>query len=297
MVLVGSADVRPDAFALGVLRRDGIVVPFAAFDGKRWSNRWPGPTTSDLQVPVNVASVPKRWWGPLGAIGEWQVWTGAAPGTVRVLQPDWVAVHCTRQVALKTDYRSAELPPPPTAQPYPKDGLTVWPPRPVERILILPASDPAVAELEDVVRSAFNRSERDTADRFRHPVRERTRETTAPTIEAVYAWGAPPRLFYVEAARSYRSDSNRADSCVVGFGTGWFLRTETSGIRVADMAVDLLPCDRYGATYMLPLGVIRAADRTFWIAQYSGWDHERFVVVEIKKDKVEAVVSTWGGAC
>ena len=63
------------------------------------------------------------------------------------------------------------------------------------------------------------------------------------------------------------------------------------------MFVDLLRCNRYGASYMLPLGVVRIAGRLFWLAQFSGWDHERYAVLEIKPKKVEVMFSTWGGGC
>ena len=48
---------------------------------------------------------------------------------------------------------------------------------------------------------------------------------------------------------------------------------------------------------MLPLGVMRLGGRLFWIAQFSGWDHERFVVIEIKAKTVEVAVNVWGGGC
>jgi hypothetical protein len=291
-----AADARPDPISLGILRRDGIVIPFAAFDGKRWNNPWPPATSADLEVPITLSSVPKRWWGAVGPVGEWQVWTGGDPRTVRVVQPDWVDVHCARQVALRTDYRSAEPPPERRTQPYPKDGLAVWPAQAIERVQILAPDDPEAKALRDALRDAFNRAERDTADRFAHPVKEKTREAIGPNIEALYAFGQSPRLYYVEATRGYRSDSFRERDCAIAFGTGWFMRSD-AGMKRIDMAVDVLQCDRYGATYMLPLGVLRVGERIFWVAQYSGWDHERFVVVEVKKDKVEAVVSTWGGGC
>jgi hypothetical protein len=58
-----------------------------------------------------------------------------------------------------------------------------------------------------------------------------------------------------------------------------------------------LRCDRYGATYMLPLGVMRLNGKIYWLAQFSGWDHERYVVVEMQKKNVEAVVNAYGGSC
>ena len=80
----------------------------------------------------------------------------------------------------------------------------------------------------------------------------------------------------------------------MAYGTGWFVR---EGDRVTSLltGVDLLNCDRAGASYMLPLGVVRIGGRLFWLAQFSGWDHERFAVVEIKAKTVGAVLSVWGG--
>jgi hypothetical protein len=48
---------------------------------------------------------------------------------------------------------------------------------------------------------------------------------------------------------------------------------------------------------MLPLGALRVNGRTFWLVQFAGWDAERYVVIEVTKKRVEAMVSAWGGGC
>src|SRR5262249_47343551 len=103
---------RAAPFTVGVLRRDGIVVPFATYDGRSWSERWPKPT-DDLSIPVTVGSVPSKWWGPTGPLDTWQAWVeGGEPRSVKVLQPDWVDAHCVRQIGLRTDYQPNQIPPP-----------------------------------------------------------------------------------------------------------------------------------------------------------------------------------------
>ena len=289
-----AADSAP--FTVGALRRDGVIIPFAAYDGKRWASRWP-PPSRDESVPISVSSVPGRWWGPAGARENWQAWivgeTREVP-PLKVVQPDVVDVHCTRQIGLRTDYRPADVPPPPLEQPYPKDGLVVSPPQTVERIQILRPLSAELAPLQPILTETFNRAERDTASRFRHPVREKQREQHEPEIEAAYAFGDSPRVYYVESIRAYRTIGER--ECTIAFGTGWFVR-DGATFRAIEMTVDVLPCDKYGATYMLPFGVMRLNGKVYWLAQYSGWDHERFVVVEIKPKQVEAVVNAWGGGC
>ncbi|PYP35532.1 MAG: hypothetical protein DMD48_14180 [Gemmatimonadetes bacterium] len=295
-VMVGAADPPRGAFGVGALRRDSVVVPFASFDGKRWSSAWPPPGL-ELTVPIDLRAVPSRWWGPTRALESWQAWTAPSPLMLRVVQPDWVDVHCVRQIGLRTDYLPSTLPPPRTEQPYPKDGLAVSPPQPVERAEIVPSSADEVRSFTRVLTQAFNEAERLVEQRHGHPVARRAREGVEPTIEAVYAFGASPRVYYVEANRRYRELGQFLGECAaLAFGTGWFVRDE-AGVRPLTMGVDLLPCDRSGASYMLPLGVMRVGGRLFWIAQFSGWDHERFVVIEIKAKTVEVAVSVWGGGC
>lgn len=293
---LGAADSPGGAFGVGVLRRDGVIVPFAAFDGKRWGNAWPLPAL-DLTVPIDLRGVPSKWWGPTRALESWQAWTAGEPRTLRIAQPDWVNVHCVRQIGLRSDYLPPIAAPPRTEQPYPKDGLAVSPPRPVERIAVVPTTSEELRALMPALLEAFNHAERQVEDRYGHPMSRRAREGRVPDLEAVYAAGEHPRIYYVEATRRYRELGRRWDDCTaVAFGTGWFAR-EGEQVRSLDTAVDLLACNRSGASYMLPLGAMRVAGRLFWLAQFSGWDHERFVVVEIKPKTVEAVLSVWGGSC
>jgi len=286
---------RSGSFALAVMRRDGFIVPFATFDGKRWASTWPAPQFL-LEIPINLQSVPKAWWGPTGPLAEWQLWLpGAkAPRAVRVTQPDWFSAHCLRQIGLRSDYKAERAIPPQTEQPYPKDGLALSPTQALELIEVVPPGGAGAETMATGLREKFNEAELETDRRFGHPIPRKTREPMLPTIEALYAFGEQPRTYYIEASRTYRSADEK--TCRIGFATGWFVR-DGDKTKWLDVAVDLLPCNKYGATYMLPFGALRIGQRTFWIAQYAGWDHERYVVIELKKNAVEAVVSAWGGGC
>ncbi len=291
-----SAQLKPLGFALAVMRRDGLLVPFAAFDGKRWTSTWPQPQFQ-LEIPINLQSVPKAWWGGTGPLADWQLWIPGKPVArpVRVTQPDWINAHCLRQIALKSDYRSDRPVPPLTEQPYPKDGLAIASGQTLDPIDVIPAGGVAAEALATGLREKFNAAEVEVDRRFGHPISRKIREPQQPVIEALYAFGEHPRTFYIEASRTYRSADEK--SCRIAFATGWFMRDAEPSAKWLDVAVDLLPCNKYGATYMLPFGALRVGTRTFWIAQYAGWDHERYVVIELKPHAVEAVVSAWGGGC
>ena len=291
--LAAAADQPAAAFIVGALRRDGLVLPFAAYDGKHWSAPWPLPEF-DRPIPINLISIPKGWWGKAGPRDTWQVWVDDAAQTIHVTQPDFAKVHCTRQIGLRTDYRPAEPPPPPDTQPYPKDGLAVSPPQPLEPIAVLSPGATELLPLWPTMRDAFNKAERETAGRFNDPVSEKVREKYDPQIEAAYAYGTSPRIYYVESSRTYRAFGD--DDCAIAFGTGWIVKTGEDYKPLA-MTVDIVGCNRYGATFMLPFGVMTLGGHTYWLAQFSGWGHERDVVIEVKPKDVEAVVNVWGGGC
>ena len=298
-VTLAVAGVRADsreAFAVGVLRRDGVVLPFAVFDGKRWTAPWPGPT-GDLTVPIDLRAVPKRWWGLGSILDGWDAILSGGTRPVRVLQPDWVDVACSRYVGLKTDYQSPQPPPPRAVQPYPKEGLAVSPSHRVERVEIVSLASHELRALVPVVQASFNEAEREVESRSGHPITRRAREGIAPTIEAIYAFGDSPRTYYIEAVRPYRRLGQSVGDCAaIGSGTGWFVR-DAAGVRALTMAVDVLNCEREAASYMLPLGVLKLNDHLYWLAQFAGWGHERYVVLDVKKKVVEVVINKWGGAC
>src|SRR5690242_19293191 len=79
----GAGQAGSERFTLGVMRADGILLPFAAFDGKNWTTPWPAENRRidgrPIDLPENLQAVPREWWGK-DVPAEWRVWprTGAA---------------------------------------------------------------------------------------------------------------------------------------------------------------------------------------------------------------------------
>lgn len=296
-----------DKFAVGVLRRDGIVVPFATFDGKRWRQDWPEPRGSE-EIPASIDNVPPRWWGGLGPLDTWQAWTAAAaPLRLRVLQPDWYDAQCVRHVGLRTDYRSMLPRVDPKAAPFPKDGIAIAPPRGPETIERVEIENVGMSAPE--VAAAFNEAERKAVKRFedrsKFPIPAERRGDAQLKIEAIYAAGSRSgtRVYYVEASKQYAfrdrmNDDARLGRCAqVSFGGGWFVGDANRPLKPLGFEVAVVACNRYQARYMLPLGATRLAGRYFWIAQWAGWDYEEYSIVEIKQDKTDVALRAWGGGC
>ena len=81
----------------------------------------------------------------------------------------------------------------------------------------------------------------------------------------------------------------------MAFGTGWFVARGRPASGRSTTAVDLLRVrSRAAPATCCRSASMRIGGRLFWLAQFSGWDHERYVVVEIKPKTVEAVVERRG---
>jgi len=307
--LAGLLQPHSSALTLGVLRRDALIVPMAAYDGREWKNFWPTAGEGG-DVPVNLRSVPANWWGPAGPRETWQVWTPApSPQLVTVRQPDWAPTFCQKQIGLRTDYQPRVWPPKPDTSPFPKDGLAVSPPHAIEPIdVVSPGSNEAddvleaihtpFADREQVALTNLRPAHIYNPERFPETPDEGVlRATPSMAIEALYAYGATHRTYFVEAVREYRQ---KGACMATGFSTGWVHRDSGKfTVQPGPFVLDF--CDRRNISYMLPLGVLPLPTGTFWIAQISSWYGEAYTVQDISADQKKTdprpALITRGGTC
>ena len=305
LTLAGLPQPSTTSFTIGVLRRDALIVPFATYDGKQWNNYWPAPAES-VRVPLGLRNVNKRWWGPAGPRDTWQVWTAdTSPHVVSVRQPDWVSSYCHKAIGLRTDYQPRLRPPPLSVNPYPKDGLAVSPPRPVEAIEILAPDSRERGDVVEGIHARFAELEHDLFDNLR---RTRTgsqrqfpetldqkelRALPPMAIDAVYAYGTSRRTYFVEGAREYKWKG----TCLGVILVRGLIARESGKFSTEGLRLGLTACDRGTATYMLPLGVMSVPTGVYWIAQISGWSRELYSIIDITPGSKAADKSAPGGGC
>jgi len=102
---------QPQRFALAIVRLDGAIVPFAAFNGGRWERAWPEADEA-TESAGTIDGTPSVW----SKRGErvprvWTVWpaTGARSIQAQVTGIQVADAHCGGQVALKTNLRSVKM--------------------------------------------------------------------------------------------------------------------------------------------------------------------------------------------
>ena len=297
-----KSEPAPDRGVLAVLRRDGIIFPFAAFRGSVWSAPWPGGLR-EVELPINLASIPERWWGGWRP-DSWRAWM--PDGTSREIQaqaPAQFRVHCAIRLGVRTDYRPTDPLPVLPVEPFPKDGLAATGGIRVEPIeIVKPSASEWVALAVDLLEQ-FGRVEDSevsaAADRsgWRHPFPRESRKKLPVRIESWYRTRVQDTMFsYIEAVRSY-PPGPQDDGC--GLETvfsGWIYHENGTLLKRTDLGARLTYCDRVNATYMLPFGRIQVKDRVYWVAQYSGHESEGYGVVRLAGTRATAVADYFAGS-
>jgi hypothetical protein len=215
----GAGGQASGPFTLAVLRKDGVVIPFAHFDGRKWSNSWVVPTKA-FEVPLSLDDVPDRWWPQKKTITAWTAWpTYRSSRRIETQGPVLLRAHCQRTVGLRTNWAPNEIPPPDGVQPYPKEGVaTAGGSVMVEPVQLMADTAPEwkmVAEnVSEEVTARELAAVRSLGSVWTHPVPEAQRAKTPFEPEVVLrshdrasGWD----VYYFEGVKRYASKPRPGD--------------------------------------------------------------------------------------
>lgn len=298
-VLLQASAPAPDRapFTVGVLRRDGALLPFAAWDGRRWSVPW--PSDERHAIPIAVSDVPKKWWGPVGPHRAWTAWlTDGSSREVHLTGVRRMPVFCSTRTALLTDYRG-ELAP--AGEPtVPKDGVAIAGDVLVHEIARVSAQSPDWAATAVRLLPAFNDAENAAIRSFygwRHPFPDDERHARPIDIEAIYRTHVDDGLVsYVEAVRSYPPRAGDEGCGLITFVSGWVLE-HGEGDPQYELEGRIAYCDRNDVAFMQPLGWVQPDGHVYWLYQLSSWRDEAYAVTRVAADEIEDEVLYSGGWC
>jgi hypothetical protein len=308
---------RRTPFTLAILRRDGVLTPFAAYDGQ-WKAPWPVPGQK-LDMPFSAAAIPKSWWRDKQPITDWKLIPFASgrsdARTAHVTGVNYFRAGCLQGVGLVTDYKPAILPPPPRVFPYPKDALAYSGDVTIDPIEVVGPTDGIVASLIKELPGEITPKEElaialITSHRWEHTYSEAERKATPVQLEALYRVpkGLDGRnLYYYEAVKRYflpkgKTQATEEPHCdLVTFASGWFTLTPQGLIADLNAKVVISSCDYLQARIMLPLGTVTIDGERLWIVQWSNPMMETYEILKPSKaaalQQMVLVSQTFGGGC
>jgi hypothetical protein len=298
----GARGAERQKFTLAALRRDGVIIPFASFDGRNWGLHWP---ESDLGValPISRADIPKGWWGPQGPDAPWTAWLpGGETRPLTLGQPVHAKVFCSGHPAVATDYRGGPLDPrEPTV---PKDGLAIAGDVKIQEIINISIHAPEAKRVIDLITDEFNKQEALATQRFinwSHPFWAEERKQYDIDLEAFYRSSESTsrgkwKTTYVEAIRRFPPRAMDRDCGLITFARGWIIEQEGKP-PVINIGARVTYCDRAEVSFMLPFGRLMIDNEVYWVYQMSSWRDELYSVARIRPDGARSVVAVAGGGC
>jgi hypothetical protein len=300
-----TAGARTDGLLhVAVLREDGIMLPFASFDGRNWKSAW--PQSVDRVLPASLDDIPDSWWGG-SPPGPWHVWRPGEkgrPAPLSLKSPATIAVGQVRRLGIRTDYPLVALPVHPFAVPFPKAGLAVAGTADLKPIASVSRLSPAWGQMLGSVRRAVDLAEERAVVALQryaswaHPYKRSFRERVEPELEAWYTTRFADVRYgvsYVEAVKKYPPGPKDQGCGLESFITGWVHHEPKDAPPKTELRAAIMYCDRDRASYMQPFGELEARGRTHWIVQMAGQDHEWYAVVELRPGRVRYVAQYEGG--
>ncbi len=305
------AHAQGPSFTLAVLRQDGILLPFATYDG-RWKNYWPEPRPT-FEVPISLDDVAESWWPDKTPQVDWTLWLADGERRpLKALAPAWVRAQCLANIGLRTDYQHPGPVAPPDAAPYPKVGLAIAA-TPGFEVALEPIATvdedsqdwrwlrgPLTKQFQGVENEALRRAG------GRHPYGTVERGHMPLTLEALYrAPDAKPGdfIYYFEVSRRYpERDPKKVQDppCdLLTYARGSVRRSSAGVTAPAALVGVATDCYRWNAAFLLPFGVLRGSGgQPILVAQISGWGREIYVVTDtFPDDRSERLWQTSGGWC
>ncbi len=288
---------------VGVLRSDGVVVPFAELSGGRWL---PAPIRGHIVEPATLADMEKPWFGGLGPdLATWYAWPSIGqPRTLHATALVPAESHCQRVWGLRTGSRRGR-----------RNAIPV-------AVALTQHATASAFEVLAGATSDWQRIERFVTERFDglESVALHARKTALESGEE--ARGVPDTtrvkepvalrhvfrtrdvvdervLFYVEGARSYREPADRSSGgCEdVSYFSGW-LQTDALGhLEMIDGHVVLTGCDLKDVLVTTPLGVFRWGSDWFIAAQEGSYEGDQYAIYEIRGDDIRVVHGVYAGGC
>lgn len=297
-------DANPRRFVVGAMRADGVVLPFAEYDNGKWSAPWPR-SVRELEIPATLDIIPEKWLsGPLPP--TWALWRagGTAPTPITLRNPLVVLVGRARRIGLRSDHAGSGAVVPPSELPYPKEGLAVGGGAQVETIAHVSRYAAQWKGLTTLLREDIDEAEDRTIQGLKshtkwvHPIEPPTRSETVATLESWYTSTLDQpgfALSYIEAVKKYPPGPEDEGCGLETFVYGWIHHNSRQPRPKTALTARVTYCDREGASYMLPLGLIRAGMRTHWVFQMSSWEREWYVVVQATPGRLRYLAEYYAG--
>lgn len=306
---------RENQFIVGILRADGILIPFAQYGNGGWWNPWPKPRHprdsiyAETEVTHHsLSDLKEPWFSQCGKMPRtWYFWSSESTPTVlkasKVVQ---VQAHSGTNWALLTDLpkRSTE------DTLHSQIGIAINVNTKVNPMIQATSSTAEEVNIISFVKQTIGEAETDELNRLRDqrplpefpmrqlPLPKEERDKIKTSISKLYRSTAlinGEHFYYFEAEKRYPA-AQASQSCeYISWYRGWISTQGKGGLGLLDSQLVFTDCDRKGASYSIPLGMMMLNNQMFLFATEHGWEDQSYMILEFDYSGLHRVLDTLGG--
>jgi hypothetical protein len=295
---VGS-QISTSDLEISLLSSDGVLVPFAEFQGGKWLNPWPKAADSSAEEPNALAGLSKPWFAQGRTPAPvWYFWSRS--GALQMLnasQTVQVHSHCQTEWGLLSDLPK-ELS---TGNRYGILGVALDKKFPIDPMVEVDRTSGEWDNLSSVIQSAFNREEEIKIaglNSFLKPPPRAQRRGVSAKISYLYRGTtiAGKDLYYFEALKEYKKPLPSNDqSCNNIFFKGWMLGNSSPELKLLDTQIGWTDCEQ--KEDRIPLASLKLGKRVFVITYDLGYEGESYSIFELSESGIHLLLETAGGSC
>jgi hypothetical protein len=295
-------------FIVGVFRPDGVIVPFARYANRKWSNPWRRPHPDrQPDEPDTIADLSKPWYESLvRPSGEWHLSLSAGGDqTVRTSKSIQVCSHCQHVWGLLSDY------------PNPKQsnenecvrnlGIALSQKKGARVMAPLTSASPDWKRLTTFLGPKFEQAEQaglsGLAGQYysaQIPPFETRSRIPLSMLNLYRTQLADGKLiFYFEASKEYPKPraANDAGCNNISLLGGWILRDGKGNLTLLTSLFSATDCDMKEGGIIRPFAILDLDGKTFAIVEEDSYEGEEYTILEIRKVGVRRILETYAGSC
>lgn len=295
-----SVSAETTAFLIGVLRSDGVIVPFASYDGSQWDTPWPAADSPADTTLKTLDAIPKKWFAPLETIPrEWYIRTRT--GGFQAMRVDRPAVVKSRRsdlwgLAADIVKNTENDPREPHSGIVLKDGIALSRNIQTRPVAALGKESEEWRIFQQVIREAFSTAE----DKKGHPLSREVREREELTFPVMYrgteaADGSA--VCYFEASRNYVAAGLLPGTSPSGISIlrGWLRRDRTGSISFIHREFSSERFIALREPACVPLGILNLGGNALWVVQEQERGSELYRILEVGRTEVRVIAEMFGG--
>ncbi|MBN1290893.1 MAG: hypothetical protein JXB48_03560 [Candidatus Latescibacteria bacterium] len=290
-------------FMIGVADSNGIVMPFAVYNGETWTNPWPqrdysgpGSTQPDI-VYDKLHEIPKTWHEPLEKIPEgWNILhPDGVTETIHITKLSLAFSYCMLKWALIGEeskkehvgtmgdfYRLAhDLYLATTA------ALTGF------NMEIPGTQSDEYREIYRIIETSIAISEYTE----NHPVTDTDRNAVKTELISIVRNKTLQDggfIYYVEAKKDYKD--NRSNPCISYFD-GWILKDSNNELSFIRQNFKIYDHEMMYLSPDIPLGILMLDGRSYWIIRNRGYESEEWLILDVSPSGITPILNVYGGGC